>query len=218
VSGGRAAIMKNLGANRKVRGSSVAPVPQANELPAAGKNVGEKVPDNTLEYFLQLVQEEQATVARVENLGAVPEAVKEYLQLNALPPSVHLAASPALVDMDWSALELSGESLAADGQTAVTGCYAGVAEAGALVTVTAPGHPAELNFLPLNHILVLPAGRVVGDFERLWVLLREEFSGRELPRCTNLIVGPSRTADLGVPAKLGAHGPARVHLILVEDG
>jgi L-lactate utilization protein LutC len=32
----------------------------------------------------------------------------------------------------------------------------------------------------------------------------------------NWIVGPSRTADLGVPSKLGAHGPGRVHIIIVD--
>ncbi len=29
------------------------------------------------------------------------------------------------------------------------------------------------------------------------------------------VVGPSRTADLGVPPILGAHGPGRVHIVIV---
>ncbi|MEE8506129.1 MAG: LUD domain-containing protein, partial [Kiloniellales bacterium] len=38
-----------------------------------------------------------------------------------------------------------------------------------------------------------------------------------LPRTVNLITGPSRTADIEQTILLGAHGPRRLHIILVED-
>jgi L-lactate dehydrogenase complex protein LldG len=50
----------------------------------------------------------------------------------------------------------------------------------------------------------------------LWTALRGRAA--PLPRMLNLILGPSRTADLGVPSRLGAHGPLRVHIVLIADG
>jgi L-lactate dehydrogenase complex protein LldG len=36
-----------------------------------------------------------------------------------------------------------------------------------------------------------------------------------LPRAVNFISGPSRTADIEQTVTLGAHGPYRVHIIIV---
>jgi L-lactate dehydrogenase complex protein LldG len=38
-----------------------------------------------------------------------------------------------------------------------------------------------------------------------------------MPRAVNLVSGPSRTADIEQTVTLGAHGPARVHLIVLTD-
>ena len=38
-----------------------------------------------------------------------------------------------------------------------------------------------------------------------------------LPRTINLITGPSRTGDIEQRIQLGAHGPRRLHVVLVED-
>ena len=39
----------------------------------------------------------------------------------------------------------------------------------------------------------------------------------KLPRAVNFISGPSRTGDIEQTIVLGAHGPCRVHLILVGE-
>jgi L-lactate dehydrogenase complex protein LldG len=36
-----------------------------------------------------------------------------------------------------------------------------------------------------------------------------------LPRAVNLVSGPSRTGDIEQTIVLGAHGPRRVHIVLV---
>ena len=38
-----------------------------------------------------------------------------------------------------------------------------------------------------------------------------------MPRALSFISGPSRTADIEQTIVLGAHGPYRVHLILLEN-
>jgi len=37
----------------------------------------------------------------------------------------------------------------------------------------------------------------------------------QLPRATNLVSGPSRTGDIEQTIVLGAHGPYRVHVVIV---
>ena len=37
-----------------------------------------------------------------------------------------------------------------------------------------------------------------------------------MPRTVNFITGPSRTGDIEQRIQLGAHGPRRLHIVLVE--
>jgi L-lactate dehydrogenase complex protein LldG len=37
-----------------------------------------------------------------------------------------------------------------------------------------------------------------------------------MPRAVNLVSGPSRTADIEQTIQLGAHGPRRLHVVLVD--
>ena len=51
--------------------------------------------------------------------------------------------------------------------------------------------------------------------EDAWELLRREHGA--MPRAVNFVSGPSRTADIEQTLVLGAHGPYRVHVVLVHD-
>ena len=53
--------------------------------------------------------------------------------------------------------------------------------------------------------------------EDAWELLRAERGAAMMPRAVNFISGPSRTADIEQTLVLGAHGPYRVHLVLVQS-
>ena len=55
------------------------------------------------------------------------------------------------------------------------------------------------------------AGDVAED---AWNLARKELG--TLPRAVNFISGPSHTGDIEQTIVLGAHGPYRVHLVIVE--
>jgi len=73
--------------------------------------------------------------------------------------------------------------------------------------------PASVSLLPETHVALVPVARVVAHMEDGWDLARSEL--RTLPRAVNFISGPSRTADIEQTLVLGAHGPYRVHIILV---
>ena len=81
--------------------------------------------------------------------------------------------------------------------------------------VSGPRTPTTLNFLPDTHIAVVRADQVVATYEDGWDRLRAD---GPLPRAVNFITGPSRTGDIEQRIVLGAHGPRRLHIVVVENG
>ena len=84
--------------------------------------------------------------------------------------------------------------------------------------------PTTLHFVPDHHIVVMRESQITGSLEDAFARLREKLGTAETsaaenwPRTVNFVTGPSRTADIeGVPV-LGAHGPRRLHIVLIADG
>ena len=73
--------------------------------------------------------------------------------------------------------------------------------------------PTATTLLPDTHVAVVRADRVVSGMEEAFALIRQERGA--LPRAVNMISGPSRTGDIEQTIVLGAHGPYRVHILLV---
>ena len=95
----------------------------------------------------------------------------------------------------------------------LSGCLAAVAETGTIMIASGPESPSTLNFLPDTHIAVVKASQVVGTYEDGWDRVRR---AGPMPRTVNFITGPSRTADIELKIQLGAHGPRRLHLVVVD--
>jgi L-lactate dehydrogenase complex protein LldG len=81
------------------------------------------------------------------------------------------------------------------------------------MTFSTPATPPTVSLLPETHIAVLLESCIVRSMEDAWARLRSRRTG--MPRTVNFISGPSRTADIEQTVTLGAHGPYRVHIILV---
>lgn len=204
-----------LGKIRIARSNAAAQIRPAGNV---GIDALTDVDSDLLGQFIELARAEVATVDELGAVAEVPAAVARYLDEQGLGNQLVLGPDPFVRELDWPSvpsLRCSDRSPHPDGDTVVTACYAAVADSGALVVVSSRDHPVELNFLPANHIVVLRQDQVLADFEQLWTKLRRDYDGRSWPRCINLIVGPSRTADLGFPPKMGAHGPGRVHILIV---
>jgi L-lactate dehydrogenase complex protein LldG len=108
---------------------------------------------------------------------------------------------------------------ASDGQqlASVSHAFGAVAETGTVVLTSGADNPTTLNFLPDNHIVVVNVNDVAADFETIFAQLRRSFGDGQLPRVVNLITGPSRSADIEQTLILGAHGPRRLHVIVVGE-
>lgn len=155
-----------------------------------------------------------STVDEVARMEDVPAAAARYLAGQGLVSRG--VVWPALATLDWAAAGLALEPRAAreDDLVGVTGCFCAVAETGSLMVCSGPDTPAATSLLPETHIAVVPASRIVAGMEEAWALARQELGA--LPRAVNFISGPSRTGDIEMTIVLGAHGPYRVHLILVD--
>lgn len=155
------------------------------------------------------------TVDEVETMAGVPAAVARYLRAHGLPPQAVIW--PELAGLDWQAAGIAAEARKAEGMdlVGVTGAYCALAETGTLLLLSGAATPASTSLLPETHIAILPTARIVKSMEDAWALLRAERG--QLPRATNFVSGPSRTADIEQTLVLGAHGPYRVHLVLVQE-
>ena len=70
-----------------------------------------------------------------------------------------------------------------------------------------------MNFLPENHIVIVRQEQLVNHLEDGWRCAQE--TSNRVPRTVNFITGPSKTADIEQTLEYGAHGPKRLHVILV---
>jgi L-lactate dehydrogenase complex protein LldG len=178
-----------------------------------------------VELFETMAQKVHATVAHVASMDDVPGAVGEYLRGENLPSEIVMAPDATLDAAPWSdnsLLEIRRGAPVESDQVSVTSAPAAVAETGTLAMYSGPDHPATLNFIPETHVVVLPAGRVVKSYEDVWDSIRAQASdpesgrGGQLPRTVNFVTGPSRSGDIEQTLLLGAHGPRRLHIVIVD--
>jgi L-lactate dehydrogenase complex protein LldG len=180
---------------------------------------GQGSPPERLDVFVRMVELAAGTVARVGALDEVPGEIAAFLRRYNLPPAVRRGVDPRLAGLPWEragTLEVS-TALDASMLSSVSHAFAGVAESGTVVLVSGTDNPTSLNFLPDNHIVVIDAKDVAGDYEAVWQRLRDRYGDGLMPRTVNLITGPSRSADIEQTLILGAHGPRRLHVIVVGE-
>jgi len=179
---------------------------------------GQLPPAERAKLFAQMVEAANGTVAHLPDAAGVPAAVADFLRAHNLPMQVRRGDDPRLAALPWHTQRtLDVSTGASDGAQLVSLSHAfgGVAETGTLVMASGPDNPTTLNFLPDTHIVVLDANDIVGDYETVWQRLREKYGIDALPRAINMITGPSRSADIGQILILGAHGPRRLHVLIV---
>lgn len=199
--------------------------PQRNVIPdrTAGRDT-----EGLTAQFADKFREVACTVDEVDSLDAVPEAVRTYLSRENLPARVVQAPAFAAGNedgLDWSktpTLEIKTGTSDGSEDTSVTPVFAAVAETGTLMLTSDTQTPTGLNFLPENHIAVVRRSQVVGPLEDAWTRFRAarakpDQDGFVMPRTVNLITGPSRTGDIEQKIQMGAHGPRRLHVIIVAD-
>jgi L-lactate dehydrogenase complex protein LldG len=171
-------------------------------------------PDTVL-HFKEQALRMLDTVDEVDSPADVPAAAARYLdKLNLSKTAI---AWPTLKDLAWpdAGLQIEFRLPKNADMVGITGCFCAVAETGTLMMLSGHDTFASAALLPETHIAIVPTSRIVRSMEDAFALARTERG--ELPRATNFISGPSRTADIEQMIVMGAHGPYRVHVILVRN-
>jgi L-lactate dehydrogenase complex protein LldG len=179
---------------------------------------GQRPPEERIALFRSMVAAAAGTTTRVKSPADVPREVAALLRAHNLPMAVRRGGDPRLAALPWDRERtLTVSTGASDGSDLVGLSYAfgAVAESGTLMLLSGADNPTTLNFLPDTHVVLVSAADIAGDYETLWERLRARFGEGLMPRTVNLITGPSRSADIGQTLILGAHGPRRLHVIVV---
>ena len=179
------------------------------------------MPADLVALFMQRATDMASTVERVASKAEIPAAVARYLDALELPPELAEQKShagvcwPEFADLDWSGAGLRIEARPTVGhdRLGITGSFCAIAETGTLVFTTGTETPTASALLPDTHIAVVRADRVVSGMEEAFALVRTAHGG--MPRAMNMISGPSRTGDIEQTIVLGAHGPFRVHILVL---
>jgi L-lactate dehydrogenase complex protein LldG len=180
------------------------------------------MPTDLLARFMQRASDMASTVERIDHVADIPAAVARYVDGLVLPPALvaqkshHGVCWPEFSALDWqgAGLMIEARPTVGNDRLGITGCCCAIAETGTLVFTTGPDTPTATALLPDTHIAVLRADRVVSGMEEAYALVRRERG--TMPRAVNLISGPSRTGDIEQTIVLGAHGPFRVHILVLN--
>ena len=180
-----------------------------------GKDAGG---DASIDQFVAKARLSAATVETVRRSG-VGRAITTFLREHNLPQRLRMGEDDYLKRVAWPKGAqpeiLKGPSDGTDA-AGLSHAFAGVDETGTLVLLSGRNNPTTVNFLPENHIVVVEAADIAGDYETVWTRLRRKFGAGKMPRAVNLITGPSRSADIEQTLIMGAHGPVRLHVIVVK--
>ncbi len=155
-----------------------------------------------------------ASIDTVPGYEQVPAAVARYLQREKLPSQAVCWEKFSMFDWSGAGLDVAARPACGNDLIGITGVFCAIAETGTLMLLSGPAHGASTSLLPETHIALVPVVKLVPSMEEAFTRLRGEYG--EMPRAVNFISGPSRTADIEQTLVLGAHGPYRVHVILVE--
>ena len=188
------------------------PEASKNSPRRASRHTRPEIHPALLDRFCEKLELAAGSLTRLTKLEAVPDAVLDYLEFQCRPK--HVKVAPALNTLAWpKELNVEYGRTLGDDLVSVTPCFAAVAETGSVVLLSSPESPTSLNFLPDDHIVIVHVEQLVRNIEDVWSRLLNNPGG--MPRKVNFITGPSRTADIEQTIQLGAHGPRRLHVMLI---
>tara|TARA_B100001123_G_scaffold446231_1_gene600001 strand:+ start:1233 stop:1919 length:687 start_codon:yes stop_codon:yes gene_type:complete len=185
-------------------------------------NRGNPKANDRIPIFEELALAANCSIERVSTPQDIPRSVANWLAHNNLPPSLVIARNPTLEGLSWSDhsfLSIRTGIPEKDDEVGLNLALAGISETGTLMFASSPQTPTSLNFLPENHIAIVGASTIVGSYEEAIKRLKPpetEQPHSQMPRVLNFVTGPSRTGDIALKLELGAHGPKRLHIVIVN--
>lgn len=182
-------------------------------------NLPDEAPQALRQRFIEEAEKLSATVWQPQN---TQEALDQLLELIGADERV-LAWEFSKIPLDGlqDALEKANISVAeerdGDVRVGITGAHAAIAATGSIVLKAGKDTPRMISLLPHTHIAIIKQDQLLANMEA-WAA-QERANGFDTFKKSshvNIITGASRTADIGMELVLGAHGPAHLHLMILD--
>lgn len=103
-----------------------------------------------------------------------------------------------------------------DADVGVTGIAYAVAETGSVAITAGNGVSRLISLLPPVHVAVVLPSQILPSLDELFAILRGDFLERGSLDYTNIISGPSRSADIDQTLIRGMHGPREAYMVIAE--
>jgi len=103
-----------------------------------------------------------------------------------------------------------------DVKIGITGCEFLISRLGAIMVSSKQESGRRLNVFPEVHIVIAYTWQLVADLKQALSAVKDKYSPA-MPSLISVITGPSRTADIEKTLVMGAHGPRRLYVFLVES-
>jgi L-lactate dehydrogenase complex protein LldG len=121
-----------------------------------------------------------------------------------------------VTDAELSSGNLDARRLYANTDFGITVALAGLADSGAIVISSSQYESRSVSLLPVEHVVVLPALRILPSLLQAASLIRELQAAGGSSAVT-LVGGPSKTADIEKVLVTGVHGPAVLTIIVIDE-
>ena len=163
-----------------------------------------------------------ATVQWLSRIDQADEAIARYLRDLNLParcvisPDIEADFAIAVHGLDRVEASNMPNAVTLDGVTVIGACRTAVAETGTLVVTSGVDKDARLAYLAETYVVLVPVDGLVETYEAAWAKLKASSNG-DVPRLVSFVTGPSRTADIEQTIERGAHGPRRLHILLIGE-
>jgi L-lactate dehydrogenase complex protein LldG len=156
------------------------------------------------------------TCEKIDSLMNLPNAVKQFFSQHNLPSVLKVQALESLTSLSWEDIAIDVD-IQQDNTVGLCMAEYGVAETGSFVVHSSANMPILLNFLPLYLIAVVAKSKVLHYMDDYALIANAIAKKGETPRNMCLISGVSGTTDIEGVLVQGAHGPERLHVIIIED-
>lgn len=190
---------------------------------------------NPIPHFRQKAEAVQATTVLCQDVSEIPEAVAHYMLAQNLGDRLRISPHPAIgkLGLDWqkaaNLIPFDGNPSIED-KVVLSYALAGICETGSIVVNSDYQTPILDHFLAECEIIILKTSTLFIAMEDFWQNYRDHANSIDtnnpsqglknnngFARAISLVTGPSRTGDVGQKIELGAHGPLKLHIILIQD-
>jgi len=188
-------------------------------LPPVGETLEEQI-----ELFARHSERLQTRLEFVRNLSDAASLVGSIAHQEGWrrvgahhDPMVEACVETAHVEVCWTddAERYNPDTLEAC-DAGITTCEALIAQTGSVLVTCRVNGGRALSVLPPHHVVITTTDQLQPDLAAGYRLLRERYSDNH-PTQVALITGPSRTGDIERILVLGAHGPKKLTVVMIDQ-